>query len=789
MAHPLRYATAQMTRSVKRRWLKTNLSRAATAFAGSNRLVNLFLVAISCIAAIEMPGCAGITSTSPSVVTVFLQPTQISLSLGQPQQFQATVTGTSNKSVTWFAGGVAGGTASAGTISSSGLYTAPNAMPSPPTVTVTALSNADSSAAASAVVSLTDGIVVAISPTSATVSTGAGQSFTASVTGTGAPSTAVTWSVNGIAGGNSTLGTITSNGAAGALYVAPDVPPSPSTVSATATSVADPTKSATASVTITCSATNTISPSAVTVSLAQTQAFTASFCLAAGAPLAWDVNGIASGNSTIGSIAPTGANMALYTAPIDLPSPTTVAIHAMSGLRTASASVMLVSNISVTVSPSSATVQVSQRTSFAATLANTADTAVSWLVNGVTNGNPTVGQICQSGSNPCVPPSAPSSASVDYLAPATAPAVDPVTVTAVSHADPSKIGNAIVSVAGVPTPLSVSVAPFYAFVPRSTSTLSTRQFFATVTGSNTALTWSVQSAVAGQGCVDAACGSVDGNGVFTAPTVAPSPNAISIIATSLADNTKSASAAIAITSGPTIEVILPSSVMAGAVESFPLSVHGLNFVASSGGAGSVILLNGVARATTCATTATCTIALSPADVPTAATVTLQVSNPGSPALLSNPIPFVILPFDVSEDTISLNSSQPAASSKNITVVEPTTAAVSAPLDVDFDGPLTNGTCEVAGTPLTVTRPSSGSEIVSLCIHGNGLDPTMTYAFTGPGAAPGDIPVTASVITGLFPNTIELDLQISTTTLPGVRTLFITSLNNDRAAASGILEVK
>jgi hypothetical protein len=71
-----------MTRSVKRRWLKTTLSRAATAFAGSNRLVNLFLVAISCIGAIEMSGCAGITSTSPSVVTVALQPTQISLSLG-----------------------------------------------------------------------------------------------------------------------------------------------------------------------------------------------------------------------------------------------------------------------------------------------------------------------------------------------------------------------------------------------------------------------------------------------------------------------------------------------------------------------------------------------------------------------------------------------------------------------------------------------------------------------------------------------------------------------------------
>jgi len=37
--------------------------------------------------------------------------------------------------------------------------------------------------------------------------------------------------------------------------------------------------------------------------------------------------------------------------------------------------------------------------------------------------------------------------------------------------------------------------------------------------------------------------------------------------------------------------------------------------------------------------------------------------------------------------------------------------------------------------------------------------------------------------------IELDLQLSSTTVPGVRTLFITTLNNDRAVATGMLEVK
>jgi hypothetical protein len=50
-------------------------------------------------------------------------------------------------------------------------------------------------------------------------------------------------------------------------------------------------------------------------------------------------------------------------------------------------------------------------------------------------------------------------------------------------------------------------------------------------------------------------------------------------------------------------------------------------------------------------------------------------------------------------------------------------------------------------------------------------------------------VAASTVTGLFSNTIELDVEVSSTTLPGVRSLFISTLNNDLAVATGILEVK
>jgi hypothetical protein len=61
--------------------------------------------------------------------------------------------------------------------------------------------------------------------------------FTAIITGSNA---GVTWSVNGIAGGDATVGTISNTG----LYTAPTAVPNPNNVSITATSLLDPAKSA-----------------------------------------------------------------------------------------------------------------------------------------------------------------------------------------------------------------------------------------------------------------------------------------------------------------------------------------------------------------------------------------------------------------------------------------------------------------------------------------------------------------------------------------------------------------
>ena len=631
-------------------------------------------------------------------------------------------------------------------------------------------------------------VTVTVQPPKANVALGQSQQFQATVTNSS--NDAVSWNVNGIAGGTTTLGTIVANNASSAVYTAPTLIPSPASVTVTATSTADTTKSGSATVAITC-ANPILIPSMANLGLSSTQTFTASFCAAKNATIVWDVNGIAGGNSANGTV--TGATTVTYTAPADLPTTNPAIIHATAGALVASGSVTVVSSVTVSVSPSSASVPTGQRVTLMPTVANTSDTTVTWTVNGISNGNTAAGQICQHASNPCHPPAAPSSASIDYLAPTTAPAPNPVTVAAISNADPSKSASAIISISSTSGTVAVTISPNYAFVAPSGGAPSTQQFFASVTGStNSNISWTVQSGVTGQGCSGAACGSINSTGLYTAPTTAPSPNAVSVIATSQADPTKFATAAVAITSGALINQILPSSVFSGAVEGFPLAVHGENFVAGSGSAASTILINGTPRGTTCATTSTCATAVNPSDVQTAATLTLQIQNPGPNGTLSNPVPFVIIPFDSSFAALTLSAAQPSATSIVITVPEPTTAAESAPSNVDTIGLLTGGNnCGIQASPLTITRPASGTITVSLCIHGNGLDPTFTYSFSGAGGAPAgsDLPVTASAINGLFPDMIELDLQRSSTTLPGVRTLFITTLNNDRGTATGMLEVK
>lgn len=176
------------------------------------------------------------------LIKVTLSPTSSTLQVDQTQQFSASVSGTDHRGLIWLVNGRAGGNATVGTITSSGLYTAPSSAPSGP-VTITARSTALPSAYANARISITgtSSIAVSISPTSTSMQVNRTQQFGALVSGTS--NTAVHWMVNGTLGGNSTVGWITGTG----VYTAPARVPSGS-ISVTAQSAAQHTVSASAAV-------------------------------------------------------------------------------------------------------------------------------------------------------------------------------------------------------------------------------------------------------------------------------------------------------------------------------------------------------------------------------------------------------------------------------------------------------------------------------------------------------------------------------------------------------------
>jgi hypothetical protein len=91
---------------------------------------------------------------APPTVTIAISPTSATVRVRQNRQFTATIQGTTNASAIWKVNGIVGGNGTVGTISQSGVYKAPNSVPSPATVTVSATSAADPTKTASASVAI-----------------------------------------------------------------------------------------------------------------------------------------------------------------------------------------------------------------------------------------------------------------------------------------------------------------------------------------------------------------------------------------------------------------------------------------------------------------------------------------------------------------------------------------------------------------------------------------------------------------------------------------------------------
>src|SRR5579864_6199656 len=156
---------------------------------------------------------ADTTKSATATVTVqgmvSIAPTTVGLNLAATQQFSVAVQGQSNPVTTWSVDGINGGNSSVGTINAQGLYTAPSQI-GDHTIAANVASAGSEAAAAVTVLSLS------IAPAGTLLAPGGSQQFSANIQGVA--TTGVTWSVDGTAGGNTSVGTISASG----VYTAPN---------------------------------------------------------------------------------------------------------------------------------------------------------------------------------------------------------------------------------------------------------------------------------------------------------------------------------------------------------------------------------------------------------------------------------------------------------------------------------------------------------------------------------------------------------------------------------------
>src|SRR5208282_4835526 len=302
--------------------------------------------------------------------------------------------------------------------------------------------------------------------------------------------------------------------------------------------------------------------------------------------LSWSLSGAGCSGSACGILTVTTtqsaggnavADTANYTAPATVPQPDTVTVTVTPQAdpsKKQQAIITIAQGASLGISPSTATLAGNHRITLSASVNGATSNVLNWGVNGVSGGNATLGQICVVGSSPC-----------QSLTSGTASAQ----ITVINHV--------LVSV----QPANVTLPP-----------LGVQGFTASVLGSSDqSVVWQIQ----GTGCTpNSLCGTISLAGTYTAPAVAPTPNALTVVAISEDDETQSAAATVTISSGPNILSLHPASVYAGGADGFTVLVEGSGFVPSQPGPGSLLQIGGTARVTTCESANSCSAPVTSADV-------------------------------------------------------------------------------------------------------------------------------------------------------------------------------
>ncbi|MGH9537187.1 MAG: DUF1800 family protein [Terriglobales bacterium] len=278
---------------------------------------------------------------------------------------------------------------------------------------------------------------VTVAPAGNSVRAGDSAQFSAIVTGN--KNQAVTWSVNGTAGGSATVGTIDATG----LYHSPAVLPKPNSVTVQAVSVADKTLNGSVSVTLQnpVPVPQTVSPDFVLVgnislSVTGTKFVSGAKVMFGGTPL---TTTFVSGTQLTATGTSTAAQKGMVKLTVENPDPGKVDSSAALNVM-----VSAPGQVQVAVTPATIQLHLGDTTTFAAAVTGSnGTTAVNWSVNGVAGGNATVGKITASGV---------------YTAPLAMPSPASIQITATSQVDATATSNGSVTLTN-PMPVVTAVLP------------------------------------------------------------------------------------------------------------------------------------------------------------------------------------------------------------------------------------------------------------------------------------------------------------------------------------------
>jgi hypothetical protein len=408
--------------------------------------------------------------------------------------------------------------------------------------------------------------------------------------------------------------------------------------------------------------------------------------------------------------------------------------------------------ISVSVTPATTSLLLTQTQKFTATVANDSQNkGVSWTLSG-----------SGCAANTCGTLSATTSASgvaITYTAPSQMPSSAAVSLTATSVADPSK--SSPPATVALVAPISLSLSP-------TVSTLLTNQsqgFTATILNDpqNKGVSWTLS----GPGCSGSTCGTLSATSsasgapiTYTAPSQVPSAN-VSLIATSIADPSKSSAAAITVTA-PVGVTISPATgtVQAAQTQNFTATVlndsRNLGVTWTLSGTGCTGNACGTLSSSSSASGMPVTYT-APATTPNPPTVNLTASSvsdsshvASATVTITQPPPTVVVKISPASKSLAVNDNQTfKATVQKDAQNQGVTWTLSGPGCTGSTCGTLSASSSLSGAPITYTAPSAAPTpgtvtLTATSVTDSRVTASATITIFG---IPGDLSVTVSPIRG------------------------------------------